>query len=132
VRLFGRTIAEPSEYLQGMLNEQFGTTVKRFLAALQSALPKLSTAQLAWRFQFAVGAMGYLMADPQNLKTISHGLCDPGDTETAIRELVAFLAAGLRAPAARAERQGTKSEIRNLKSETNLKKANSRPKAHAH
>ena len=104
VRLFGRTIAEPSEHLQSMLNEQFGTTVKRFLAALQRALPKLSTAQLAWRFQFAVGAMGYLMADPQNLKAISDGLCDPGDTEAAISELVTFLAAGLRAPAARLNR----------------------------
>jgi AcrR family transcriptional regulator len=100
VRLFGRTIAEPSERLQAMLNDQFGTTIKRFLTALQRALPGLSDAELGWRFQFAVGAMGYLMADPQNLRSLSAGLCDPGDTETAIRELVAFLAAGLRAPAA--------------------------------
>jgi AcrR family transcriptional regulator len=131
VRLFGRTIAEPSEHLQAMLNDQFGTTVTRFLAALQRALPGLSPGELAWRFQFAVGAMGYLMADPQNLKAISAGLCDPGDTETAIRELVAFLAAGLRAPAAQVGRHGTKSEIRNPKSETNIKVSNPKSKAHA-
>ena len=137
VRLFGRTIAEPSEHLQAMLNEQFGTTIKRFLAALQRALPALTPAELAWRFQFAVGAMGYLMADPQNLKAISAGLCDPGDTETAIRELVTFLAAGLNASAARRDRYGgqdhrSKAESRNPKSETNLKAPNSNLKAHAH
>lgn len=100
-RLFGRTIAEPSDSLQQMLNEQFGPTMKRFLAALARALPHLSVAQLGWRFQFTVGAMGYLMADPQNLKALTGGRCDPADTDTAVRELVAFLAAGLRAqPAA--------------------------------
>ena len=98
MRLFGRTIAEPSEHLQTMLNEQFGATLKRFLAAFRRALPALPPAALFWRFQFVVGAMGYLMADPQNLKAVSGGLCDPSDTETAIKELAAFLAAGLRAP----------------------------------
>jgi hypothetical protein len=73
--------------------------------------------------------MGYLMADPQNLKSLSAGLCDPGDTETAIRELVAFLAAGLRAPAARVRRRKSKPEIRNPKSETNLKIPNSKANA---
>ncbi len=99
MRLFGRAIAEPSEQLQRMLNEQFGPTVTRFFAALQHALPELPAATLCWRFQFVVGAMGYIMADPQNMKALSGGLCDPADTQTAIRELVAFLASGLRGPA---------------------------------
>ncbi|HWH70987.1 MAG TPA: TetR/AcrR family transcriptional regulator [Candidatus Sulfotelmatobacter sp.] len=98
MRLFGRTMAEPSESLQAMLNEQFGSTMKRFLTALQRALPHLSSADLCWRFQFVIGSMGYLMADPQNLKAVSGGQCDPADTETAIRELVTFLTAGLRTP----------------------------------
>lgn len=100
MRLFGRTMAEPSVQLQTMLNEQFGETMKRFTAALGRALPGLAPAVLCWRLQFVLGAMGYLMADPQNLKVASQGQCDPADTETAIRELVQFLAAGLRAPTA--------------------------------
>jgi AcrR family transcriptional regulator len=99
MRLFGRTIAEPSEQLQRMLNEQFGETAVRFGGALKRALPGLPEAVLCWRFQFVVGAMGYIMADPQNMKVLSGGKCDPADTETAIQELVTFLAAGLRAPA---------------------------------
>lgn len=110
MRLFGRTIAEPSAYLQTMLNEQFGATLQRFLAAFRRALPALPPAVLFWRCQFVVGAMGYLMADPQNLKAVSGGLCDPSDTETAIKELVAFLAAGLRAPVAATSRKRTESK----------------------
>ncbi len=98
MRLYGRTMAEPSEHLQMMLNEQFGPTIERFLGALKRALPDLPPAELCWRFQFVVGAMGYLMADPLSLRTISGGQCDVSDTETAIKELVTFLAAGLRAP----------------------------------
>jgi AcrR family transcriptional regulator len=97
VRLFGRTITEPSGQLQRLLNQQFGTTIERFLAALKRALPQLSPELLCWRFQFVVGAMGYLMADPQDLKALSEGRCDPANTKTAIRELVVFLEGGLRA-----------------------------------
>jgi AcrR family transcriptional regulator len=98
VRLFGRTIAEPSAQLQSMLNKQFGKTAERFMAALARALPRVPENVLYWRFQFVVGAMGYLMADPQNMKRSSAGRCDPADTEAAVRELIGFLAAGLRAP----------------------------------
>ncbi len=101
VRLFGRTMAEPSERLQAMLNDQFGETAKRFMSALRKALPELPPTVLCWRFEFVVGAMGYVMADPQNIKVASGGACDPGDTETAVRELTTFLAAGLRAPVGR-------------------------------
>lgn len=98
VRLFGRTMAEPSDDLQYMLNTQFGLTVHRFHAAFQRALPELPSPVLLWRFQFVIGAMGYVMADPQNIKVMSGGLCDPADTTTAIKQLVDFLSCGLRAP----------------------------------
>ncbi len=98
MRLFGRTLAEPSEYLQKMLNRHFGEVTERFYAAFQRALPQLPSSVLHWRFQFIIGAMGITMADPHNLKEITRGLCDPADTGTAIGELTAFLAGGLRAP----------------------------------
>ncbi len=110
MRLFGRTIAEPSEPLQAMLNEQFGHTVQRFLAAFERALPGVPPSVLCWRFQFVVGAMGYVMADPQNMKALSNGQCDPGDTETAVKQLVTFLAAGLRSPWESATGKGRSTE----------------------
>ena len=42
-----------------------------------------------------VGALAYTMADTTLIQAISKGRCSPNDTETAIRELVAFTAAGL-------------------------------------
>jgi hypothetical protein len=46
---------------------------------------------------FVIGAMGHLMCDPQKLKELSKGLCDPEDTDTAIKQLATFLSAGMRA-----------------------------------
>ena len=97
MRLFGRTIAEPSEYLQRLLNDQFGDVVKRFTGALHRALPSLPPAVLFWRMVFVIGAMGHLMCDPQKLKEMSKGKCDPENTDEAIKQLVAFLAAGMKA-----------------------------------
>jgi len=110
MRLFGRTLAEPSEYLQKVMNQHFSVVTARFGAAFRRALPQLPPAVLHWRFQFAVGAMGNIMADPHNLKEVTGGLCDPADTETAIRELTTFLAAGLRAPVAATPRQRRRKE----------------------
>ncbi len=98
MRLIGRTIAEPNEHLQRLLAEQFGDVVRRFAAAFQRALPKLPREAVFWRLQFVVGAMGHLICDTQRFKTISGGLCDPADTETALEHLITFLAAGMRAP----------------------------------
>jgi AcrR family transcriptional regulator len=98
VRLFGRTIAEPNEMLQKLLSQEFGETLRRFSSAFARALPDLPQPVLMWRIQFVIGAMGHVMCDPSNLKESSAGLCDPTDIERAVDEMVAFLAAGLRAP----------------------------------
>jgi AcrR family transcriptional regulator len=98
MRLLGRTVAEPSESLQKMLNQQFGPLVQRFMDAFHRALPKLPPVELFWRVHFIVGAMAHTMCDPQNLRNVSGGLCDCDDTEGIIQRMVVFLAAGMRAP----------------------------------
>ncbi|MBA4150659.1 MAG: TetR/AcrR family transcriptional regulator [Verrucomicrobia bacterium] len=97
MRLFGRTIAEPSEQLQKLMHGQFGDVIRRFTAAFRCALPGLPEDVLYWRIQFVIGAMAHIMCDPTGLKTMSGGLCDPNDTEKAISEMVTFLATGMRA-----------------------------------
>lgn len=100
VRLFGRTVAEPSELLQRLLAQEFGETLERFLEAFARALPELPKDVLMWRVQFVIGTMGHLMCDPTNLRETSGGLCDPKDTDRAVDEMVRFLVGGLRAPLA--------------------------------
>jgi AcrR family transcriptional regulator len=97
VRLFGRTIAEPSEMLQKLLAQEFGETFQRFVGALARALPELPPPTRMWRILFVLGSMGQVMCDPSNMKECSGGLCDPADMDTALDELTTFLAAGLRA-----------------------------------
>jgi AcrR family transcriptional regulator len=99
LRLFGRIVAEPSEFLGRVLRDQFQEVVDRFTAALAQALPRLPRPVLLWRLEFAVGSMGHVMCDPAHIRERSGGVCDATDTEAVIREMVCFLAAAFRAPA---------------------------------
>jgi AcrR family transcriptional regulator len=98
LRLFGRIVAEPSEFLGRVLRDQFQEVVNRFTAALARALPRLPHPVLLWRLEFAVGSMGHVMCDPAHIRERSGGVCDATDTEAVIREMVCFLAAAFRAP----------------------------------
>jgi len=48
-----------------------------------------------------MGAYVWTLLQPGRLEAISQGNCDPADMETAIREIVPFVCAGLAAPAGR-------------------------------
>ncbi|MGB0579456.1 MAG: efflux transporter outer membrane subunit, partial [Limisphaerales bacterium] len=98
MRLFGRTIAEPSDELQAMVNSQFGDVAKRFGEALARACPELPAHVLMWRFHFMIGTMGHVMADPTKISSFTGGMCDPSDTQEVVRQMTAFLAGGFRAP----------------------------------
>lgn len=100
MRLLGRTVAEPSKFLQEMLRAQFGDVVLRFTKAFSRALPRLSEEELAWRIHFAVGVMAHTMCDPQNLR-ICPGRTDPVEIEEVIAKVVRFISAGMRGPAGR-------------------------------
>jgi len=76
----------------------FNEVNDRFVGFLQKALPDVPRSTLVWRLYFLIGAV--MMAARQRargMKTLSHGECDPRDTEAMYQELVTFAAAGLRA-----------------------------------
>jgi len=95
----GRIYAEPASFVQRIFVELFQDIVVRFRAAFLRALPDLPTVDRAWRVQFAVGAMAHTMLANETLKTYSGGVCDPTDVDAVVERIVAFAAAGLRAPA---------------------------------
>jgi hypothetical protein len=51
---------------------------------------------------FMMGAVKSAAGDQHALRAMSRGLCDPDDIEGTLTQLVAFLAAGMRAPSAAA------------------------------
>ena len=97
--------SEPTEIVQPLVADLFGEVAQRFVAALGRALPDLSAAEVALRLQFSVGVLvhvtsGHLadVADPEMPPL-------PRDDERLLQAMIAFAAAGLRAPA-KLERRG--------------------------
>lgn len=98
VRLMGRTFIEPDSELQSFFLDLFKEVAGRFIPTIQQAVPDLPASDLFWRVHFMIGCMAHTMGDKESLRVISRGQVNPDDHETAIRQLVGFVAAGLRAP----------------------------------
>jgi AcrR family transcriptional regulator len=97
-RVFGRIYADPGDLFGRVIREQFGVAKVRFLAALRRALPRMPDAEIFWRMHFLIGAAAHTLAGQHHLEAISDGLCDLKDTQGILDRLVAFTAAGFRAP----------------------------------
>jgi len=98
-RLMGRMYVEPGEKVQEFLRELMQEVGQRFIAAFHRALPDLPRVELLWRLHFSIGVIAHNLAGRYHLRMLSGGLCDPTDVKANIERVVAFLAAGLRAPA---------------------------------
>jgi AcrR family transcriptional regulator len=94
-RFLGRSYTEPTELVQALVREQFEDVGQRFTEALGRALPHMPEAELYWRFKLVVGVMTHIQADAGQGDAYAEDLSDVDGT---VRRLVAFLAAGLRAP----------------------------------
>ncbi len=106
-RLFGRFYVESGEMFGPIFQTQFKDLKARFVAAFRRAAPDLTLEDLIWRLHFTMGAAVHTMGAPHFLTAISEGLCDPSDVGAALERLIAFLAAGFRAPAtASAQKEG--------------------------
>lgn len=92
VHLRARLALERDEAKRGVLSKTFDASSRKFLAAISEALPGLPRSELYWRFHFLMGSMFYTMADSGRIQSLSGGTCDPGDTEQALRRLVAIYA----------------------------------------
>lgn len=100
-RLILQARALPSEFTNTALFQQYDSMALHFVQALRDAEPGLSQAEAFWRYAFAIGAMHYIVADSDaanhRLNRLSGGLCDTDDPEAIVRQLVAFVVAGMRA-----------------------------------
>lgn len=103
-RLIQQIRARPSEGTQRFFVSRVDPAVFQFINALQRALPHLARADIFWRYNFAIGAVMQVLIDSDpathRLKRLSGNLCDTGDDEQIIAQVVAFVSGGFRAPAA--------------------------------
>ena len=101
VKLMGRMYGEGLMPL--IVEKHFQAVVTRFFAAMRRALPNLTQSELALRVQFMVGVMAHAMFAVPQEKTLTGA---PPYVAPAIllREMIAFLSAGMRAPSAGLEK----------------------------
>jgi len=89
---------EHNELARELIAKHFDAASTRFVAALARALPHLGRAEVFWRFHFLLGSLYYTMINPGRIEHLSGGLCDAGDADAVLTQMVPFLAAGFRAP----------------------------------
>ena len=93
--LVGRELAYSNAESDRVLRDFFDPLAHAFIDALQAALPHAARAQVAWGYQFALGALLHHLTDTR-VARLSLGESQPGDPAAA-GLLVDFIAGGLRA-----------------------------------
>jgi len=99
-RLRAMLSVEHNEFARRLIARYFDATSGHFVSALARAVPHLSRPELFWRFHFLLGSLYYTMINPSRISHLSGELCDAGDVETVLTQMVPFIAAGFRAPSA--------------------------------
>ena len=102
LRLLGRTLTEPSEFIRTFLMDEYAEVVERYKQALFRALPDVPKAEIVWRFHFMLGATSYAIAGTDALRVITDWQIEAEDStdrlDRLLPRLMSFLLGGLRAP----------------------------------
>lgn len=80
-----------------LVSDCLDPTALHFINALRSALPKAAPKSIYWGYMFLLGAMVQVMAGTGRVERLSHGLCQSEDIDAVLKEMVPFIAGGLRA-----------------------------------
>jgi AcrR family transcriptional regulator len=102
LRLLGRTLTEPSEFIRTILSDEYATLSDRYKNALFRALPDVPRTEIVWRFHFMLGATAYAIAGVDALNVgVDWGTGESAGSDASERllpRLMPFLLGGLRAP----------------------------------
>lgn len=94
-KLLGRCLAETRPEVEAFLRKQFAPAADRFETAFMKALPHLSQEEIFWRMKFTFGSLHHwLLTRTKFLPACAEKTC----LEEQARKLIAFSAAGFRAP----------------------------------
>jgi AcrR family transcriptional regulator len=107
MRLLGRTLTEPAQFIRAIMSQQYADVLERYKQALFRALPDVPKEEIIWRFHFMLGATSYAIAGTDVLHLVTDWQATPTDADTApsvddfdrlLPRLMSFLLGGLRAP----------------------------------
>ena len=94
----GRMISDPDKKLHRIFVAQLDDFFLRIKDLLQRNLTDIPEDELMWRIHFAIGAVIHTWTNHSDLEIRSKGVCKIRDKDEMVKRLVAFCAAGLRAP----------------------------------
>lgn len=124
MRLMGRVLSEPNEFLKKVISKHFRELTHRFERAFRLALPDIKAEEVFWRLHFVIGSMAHTMAHSltpefieilkergsESAGTISDAFIPSMDADRVLNYLIHFSAAGLRAESLEADpKEGTES-----------------------
>jgi AcrR family transcriptional regulator len=101
LRLIGRSFTSPNGFIRALLAEEYREVVERYKEAFVNALPDVPREEIAWRFQFMLGATAYALAGSDFLQVSVQFDSDEMPEQQVRRlwpRLFSFLVGGMRAP----------------------------------
>ncbi|MDD5057492.1 MAG: TetR/AcrR family transcriptional regulator [Sideroxydans sp.] len=101
LRLLGRTITDPSDFIRTFMSSEYADVLERYKEALFRSLPDVPKAEIVWRFHFMLGATSYAITGTDSLRLVTDWQVDEGvaeQEENLLPRLMSFLLGGLRAP----------------------------------
>jgi AcrR family transcriptional regulator len=97
-RLLARVEAQPPELLEGLYRKHLGGIARRFVEALQRALPELPKDVVSDRFRLATGSIFSLFSGNCDLDFIPDHPPHVLSVESKLEQAIAFVSGGMRAP----------------------------------
>ncbi len=98
-KLISRIYWESGDETRRLILAQFREVLERFIPALAEQLPELSLREVGLRFQFALGVMVHTLSQRARTEGVEFDLFVEDDSQRQLERMVAFVAAGFRAPA---------------------------------
>ena len=98
VKLQGRLHNGPEDFAFKLRREVYDESTKRYIAALERALPKIDPADISWRMMFLIGTYLYMLAGVDRLRDLSSGRFSADSTEELVARLTQFITGGMTAP----------------------------------
>jgi AcrR family transcriptional regulator len=101
LRLLGRTITDPSNFIRTFMSAEYADVLERYKEAMFRSLPGVPKAEIVWRFHFMLGATSYAIAGTDALHLVTDWQVDEASAtqdENLLPRLMSFLLGGLRAP----------------------------------
>ncbi|QQE89891.1 TetR/AcrR family transcriptional regulator [Azotobacter chroococcum] len=98
MRLLGLALSQGQGHLRRYLEDTYGKLFRRYLLLLQVAVPRIPPLELFWRTHFMLGAATFSLSGMDTLRAFAEERFGvQTSSEQALRLLVPFLAAGMRA-----------------------------------